>query len=241
MRYQNVVEGKFLSRPNRFIAHVELGGTQVVCHVKNTGRCRELLLPNVPVFLEHHPGRVDRKTAYSLIGVRKGDHIVNIDSQAPNRVLGEALEQGIIKLPGLEQLTRIRPETTYASSRFDFYLEGRATPDDPASIKKAFLEVKGVTLEEDGVARFPDAPTQRGVRHIQELVEASKEGYLGYIVFVIQMEGIHRLEPNDATHPAFGEALRQAKEKGVQILAYLCKTGKEELTLTNNRCPVILT
>lgn len=240
MRYQNVVEGRFQSRPNRFLAHVELGGSQVVCHVKNTGRCRELLLPDVPVFLEHHPGREDRKTAYSLIGVRKGDRIVNLDSQAPNRVLLEALEQGRIQLPGLEQLTVIRPESTFASSRFDFYLEGHAAPDEPSSLKKAFLEVKGVTLEEEGVARFPDAPTQRGVRHIQELVEAARAGYLGYIVFVIQMERIHRLEPNDATHPAFGEALRHAREQGVKILAYLCKTKEDELLLTDQTCPVKL-
>ena len=234
-----MVEGRFLSRPNRFIAHVDLDGTQVVCHVKNTGRCKELLLPQVPVYLEHHPGREDRKTAYSLIGVKKGESIVNIDSQAPNRVLGEALEQGILRLPGLEQLARIRPESTYASSRFDFYLEGLAATEG-SDIKKAFLEVKGVTLEEDGVARFPDAPTQRGVRHIQELVEAVKEGYQGYIVFVIQMEGIHRLEPNDATHPAFGDALRQAREHGVQVLAYLCRTSRDELVLTETRCPVTL-
>lgn len=232
MRYQNVVEGRFLKRPNRFLAHVELAGRQVVCHVKNTGRCKELLLENVPVFLEHHPGREDRKTAYSLIAVRKGDRVVNIDSQAPNRVLLEALKNGVLKLPGLEQLTLIRPESTFGSSRFDFYLEGKTN--------RAFLEVKGVTLEEDGVARFPDAPTQRGVKHIQELVEAVQAGYLGFLVFVIQMEGIHRLEPNDATHPAFGEALRQARNQGVQILAYLCKTSGEELVLLDHPCPVVL-
>lgn len=214
MRYEEVHTGTFLSRPNRFIALVELAGEIEQCHVKNTGRCRELLTPGANVYLEKskNPGR---KTAYDLIGVDKGERYINMDSQAPNKVASEWL-----KKQGWEM---IRPECTYGSSRLDFYMEKDG--------RRAFLEVKGVTLEEDGVARFPDAPTQRGIKHIEELMRARAEGYEAYILFVIQMKSICYFEPNGQTHPAFGEALRRANAAGVKILAYDCIARPDFLAL----------
>lgn len=207
MQYENMEKGIFLDRPNRFIANVEIRGVKEVCHVKNTGRCRELLTPRATVYVQKS-NNPDRKTKYDLIGVIKGDIMINMDSQAPNKVVGEWIqESGYFK-----NVTYIKPEMKYGNSRFDFYVE--------ADGKKIFMEVKGVTLEEDGIARFPDAPTLRGVKHIQELKECINEGYEAYIFFVIQMKHVQEFRPNDLTHPEFGDALRQARQAGVHILAY---------------------
>lgn len=215
MKYDNVCPGIFVERPNRFIAMVEIDGTVERCHVKNTGRCRELLVPGARVYLEksRNPGR---KTAYDLIGVDKGEIYINMDSQAPNKMAREWL--------GAQGWDYIRPEMKYGDSRIDFYMEG---PGE----RRAFLEVKGVTLEEDGVARFPDAPTERGVKHMKELMRAVSEGYEGYILFVIQMKGVRRFEPNDRMHPAFGETLREAAKAGVTVLAYDCQGQPGEIRI----------
>lgn len=219
MKYKNIHAGIFQSRPNRFIAMVEINGTVEVCHVKNTGRCKELLIPGVTVYLEKSENPT-RKTAYDLIGVDKNGVYINMDSQAPNKVVYEWLQS--------QGWDYIKPEYKFGNSRLDFYMEsyGQNLP-----VRKAFMEVKGVTLEENGIARFPDAPTERGVRHIEELIEARKQGYETYILFVIQMKEIRHFEPNNETHPAFGEALRKAAQAGVQILAYDCITEPGSVVL----------
>lgn len=218
MKYERMTEGKFISRPNRFIAIVEVDGKEEKAHVKNTGRCRELLVPGTKIFLQEHDNP-NRKTRFSLIGVMKGNRMVNMDSQAPNQVVGEWLmDGGIYKSPDL-----VKAEQKYGNSRFDFYLEGDG--------KKAYLEVKGVTLEEEGVARFPDAPTERGIKHIEELMKAKEGGYDAYIVFVIQMKGVHVFEPNDRTHKAFGDTLRRAEKAGVHILAMDCQVEEDQLVI----------
>lgn len=208
MRYQNICKGRFLRRPNRFIAIVDIEGEEINCHVKNTGRCRELLVEGATVFLEDCGENPNRKTRYDLIAVYKGDMLVNMDSQAPNKVVGEYLP---ILFP---DIIKARPETKYQNSRFDFYVETEQ--------EKIFLEVKGVTLEENGVARFPDAPTERGIKHMQELIACMEEGYDAYIIFVIQMEGMKLFEPNVATHPAFGKVLKEAEDAGVKIRCLGC-------------------
>lgn len=222
MKYKNIVEGKFISRPNRFIAHVKIDEKIEICHVKNTGRCKELLIKGVTVYLEHS-NNPNRKTAYSLIGVQKGHRLINIDSQAPNKVLYEGLLNGTIVLPNFKKITEIKPEKVYKKSRFDFYIENENN--------KAFIEVKGVTLEEDGVVKFPDAPTERGLKHIYELVDALEDNYMAYIVFVIQMNNVKYFTPNDCTQKEFGEALQYAQSKGVQILAYECDVEPDSLKL----------
>ena len=218
MQYNNIQKAIFLNRPNRFIAHIEVDGREEVCHVKNTGRCRELLTDRATIYVQHHDD-LKRKTKYSLIAVEKGELLVNMDSQAPNKVVGEwLLEQepfGKVKL--------LKPECTYGSSRFDFYLE--------TETEKFFIEVKGVTLEEDGVVRFPDAPTERGVKHLQELCACKEAGYKAAVIFVVQMEGMKHFEPNETTHPQFGEALRQAQSAGVEVLAYECKVTPDSLVI----------
>lgn len=218
MQYQNVKKGIFLTRPNRFIAHVEVDGATQVVHVKNTGRCRELLVPGASVYLEESANPA-RKTKYDLIAVEKGELLINMDAQAPNQVFREWADQGGF-LPGLTQL---RPETTWGNSRFDFYWE--------AGGRRGFVEVKGVTLEENGHARFPDAPTERGVKHLEELIRCRSEGYEAAVCFVLQMEGMKDFAPNDSTHPAFGQALRKAAQAGVQILAHTCRVTPETLTI----------
>lgn len=218
MQYQTVKKGIFLARPNRFIAHVEVDGATQVVHVKNTGRCRELLVPGASVYLEQSANPA-RKTKYDLIAVEKGELLINMDAQAPNQVFREWAEQGGF-LPGLTQL---RPETTWGSSRFDFYWE--------AGDRRGFVEVKGVTLEENGHARFPDAPTERGVKHLEELIRCQGEGYEAAVCFVLQMEGMKDFAPNDSTHPAFGQTLRKAAQAGVQILARTCRVTPETLTI----------
>lgn len=254
MKYEKIVKAKFIERPNRFVAKVAIEGEEEVVrvHVKNTGRCKELLIPGTTVYLEDFEGRMgNRKMRYSLIAVEKnlaigkqtdgkqGERVdadiqtllINMDSQAPNKVVHEALKSGVLKLPGFSQLTNIQPEKTYGKSRFDFYVEGISGSGANEKIQKAFIEVKGVTLESDGFARFPDAPTERGVKHIEELCGAIDDGYKAYIVFVIQMKKIHTFGPNYETHPQFGEALAKAAEKGVQILAYDCEVTPDSLQL----------
>ena len=226
MHYSNIQRATFLRRPNRFIAHIEVDGREEVCHVKNTGRCRELLTDRATIYVEHHDNP-ERKTKYSLIAVEKGDLLINMDSQAPNKVVGEWLLEkepfGKVKL--------LKPECTYGSSRFDFYLETEA--------EKIFIEVKGVTLEEDGIVRFPDAPTERGIKHLEELRACVEAGYKAAVIFVVQMEGMQHFEPNDKTHPQFGEALRQARKAGVKVLAYECKVTPSSLEITKS-IPVML-
>lgn len=214
MEYQQIFSAVFLSRPNRFVAVCSLGGEQVLAHVKNTGRCRELLVPGAQVLLQYHPAP-GRKTRYTLTHVWKEERLIHIDSQAPNRLVEEAMRKGALSLPGLGTPQVIRPETFYGNSRFDFYLEGNSA--------KGFMEVKGVTLEEDGWARFPDAPTERGIKHLEHLVKASGEGYACYVVFVIQMGAVRLFSPNWRTHPAFGEALISAQNAGVCLLAFETK------------------
>ena len=226
MIYLSVRRGQFLTRPNRFIAHVELDGAPVVCHVKNTGRCRELLVPGHTVWLAEGDSPA-RKTKYDLIGVEKptprGLLPVNMDAQAPNRVFGEwAAGGGLGFLP-----SPLRPETRFGDSRFDFYWE-----DGPD--RRGFWEIKGVTLEEDGVARFPDAPTLRGVKHLEELIRAREAGYETGVCFVVQMPGMRWVEPNDATHPQFGQALRRAAQAGVRVLALGCRVEPDRLEITGD-------
>ena len=226
MTYENIFEAVFLDRPNRFIAHVFLDGHEQVCHVKNTGRCRELLVPGATVYIQKAANPA-RKTAYDLIAVRKGGLLINMDAAAPNKVFGEWLAAGG---PGFVP-ELIRPECVHGDSRFDFYFEHDG--------KRAFAEVKGVTLEEDGVVRFPDAPTERGVRHLHTLMRAVEQGHRATVFFVVQMADVLDFSPNDSTDPAFGQALRQAAAAGVQVLAFTCQVTPEEVTM-DRQIPVIL-
>ncbi len=219
MHYSAVKQGRFLSRPNRFIAHVDMDGKTEICHVKNTGRCRELLIPGARVWCAKAENP-NRKTAYDLIAVEKGTYLVNMDSQAPNQAVGEWLRNG-----GLGNAQVVLPEQRFHDSRFDFYLERDGKP--------MFLEVKGVTLEENGVCRFPDAPTQRGARHLRELMLAKEQGYDAAVLFVIQMAPVRYLTPNDGTDPEFGKALREAASKGVAVLAVDCMVTPDTMTIGN--------
>ena len=216
MKYKKIVEGRFISRPNRFIAHIEICGREEVCHVKNTGRCKELLTQGAKVFLEESDNPL-RKTKYDLVAVYKGEMLVNMDSQAPNKVFYEWAKEYF----GDNAL--IRPETKYKNSRFDCYIE--------VDKRKIFAEVKGVTLENDGVASFPDAPTERGIKHIEELADAVCNGYEAYIFFVVQMKGIKYFTPNYKTHRAFAETLKKAKSKGVNIVCIDCIVTPETLVI----------
>ena len=218
MKYSQMVPGRFLRRPNRFIAHIEIDGREEICHVKNTGRCRELLPGGVPVWCERS-GNPARKTRYDLIAVQKGQRLVNMDSQAPNAAAGEWLRSG-----GLGRIENLRAETVHGDSRFDFSFEKDG--------KLCFLEVKGVTLENDGVCAFPDAPTQRGTKHLRGLIRAAGEGFGAYVLFVVQMEGVKYLTPNDETDPAFGAALREAAKNGVTVLAMECSVTPEEMVIS---------
>ncbi len=215
MKYSNITRGTFLDRPNRFIAHVELDGRRETVHVKNTGRCRELLLPGAEVWLTA-PGTEGRKTKYDLVTVRKENGLlVNIDSQAPNVVVREWMER--------QQYDVIVPEYTYGDSRIDFYME-RGT-------ERTLMEVKGCTLEIDGIGYFPDAPTERGVKHLRELAKAVKDGYRAAIAFAIQMDGITEVRPNIQTHAEFGTAMQEAKDAGVEILFLSCHVEPDGLTV----------
>ncbi|MDD7718093.1 MAG: DNA/RNA nuclease SfsA [Eubacteriaceae bacterium] len=227
MRYEKVCNGTFIERPNRFIAKVVIDGKEETVHVKNTGRCRELLVPGAEVYMEDFEGRMGkRKLRYSLIAVKKGNLLINMDSQAPNYVVEEALTDGRIKPPGMGKLTCIKREKTFGDSRYDFYLE-----DEEG--RKGWMEVKGVTLEDNGICRFPDAPTQRGKKHINGLAKAVEMGYTCQVVFVIQMNGMKSFEPNDATDLDFGDALREASSCGVSVLAYDCIVEPDSLQINS--------
>ena len=220
MKYEHIVKGTFQQRPNRFIAIVEVNGQIVKAHVKNTGRCRELLIPGAQIYLETHNNPA-RKTAFSLIGVQRGDLLINMDSQIPNKAALEWVRAGHL----FPEEVQVTPEKTYGNSRFDLY----ACSDK----RKAFIEVKGVTLEADNIARFPDAPTARGVKHLEELIHCMREGYEAYLLLVIQMKGITRFEPNWDTHREFGETLQKAKKAGVHILAYDCLVEPDGMEIQN--------
>jgi sugar fermentation stimulation protein A len=218
MEYKNITTGIFKARPNRFIAIVEILGNDEICHVKNTGRCKELLIPGVMVVLEEN-NNPNRKTKFSVIGVKKENRLINMDSQAPNKVAFEWIKNGGL----FKDITLLKTEKTYGNSRFDLYIEA----DD----KKIFMEVKGVTLEEDGVVRFPDAPTVRGIKHIRELSDCVQNGYEAYLLFVIQMKDVKYFEPNDKTQPEFGIALKEASRNGVHILAVDCFVDRNQLEI----------
>ena len=263
MKYNQVVPGTFLQRPNRFIAHVEINGREEICHVKNTGRCRELLIPGCTVYcaVSDNP---QRKTKYDLIAVEKiiesqtvfanagipsqhgkstpeahGTLLVNMDSQAPNAAVKEWLQSGASPFGNIDY---IKPEYKYGNSRFDFYLECKTetkrtgtaptpTENETTRSRKIFLEVKGVTLENNGVVLFPDAPTERGVKHVRELIRCREEGFETYVLFVIQMERALYFTPNRKTHPQFADALCDAQNAGVQLLAYTCKVTPDEMKI----------
>ncbi len=215
MKYDNITRAIFIKRPNRFIAEVDIGGHKETVHVKNTGRCKELLIPGSEVWLTA-PGTPDRKTKYDLVAVRKHTGILfNIDSQAPNRVVKEWLDT--------RDYDRVIPEYTYGGSRIDFYME--------RGEDKSLMEVKGCTLEIGGIGYFPDAPTERGVKHIRELIKAKKAGYRAMLAFVIQMHGVTEVRPNIETHPEFGAAMDDAKKAGVEVLFLTCHVEPDELVL----------
>ena len=226
MRYEKITKGKFIRRPNRFKAYVELNGEEELVHVKNTGRCAELLKAGATVYVQKSD-KEERKTKWDLIAVEKGQRMINMDSQIPNRVVKEWLEKENL----FENITCIRPEYTYGNSRFDLYVE--------AGERKIFIEVKGVTLEEDGVVRFPDAPSERAVKHVEELQKAVKDGYEAYVFFVIQMKDVRYFTPNRQTHPEFAEALAEAERNGVKILAYDCSVTEDSIEL-GKEVPVVL-
>lgn len=226
MKYRNIVKAEFESRPNRFVAYVNIDGKREKVHVKNTGRCQELLREKAVVYLEKS-SNPERSTQYDLVAVEKGKRIVNMDSQAPNKAVGEWLDRGIL----FPSAISIRPETSYRNSRFDFYVE---TADE-----KIFIEVKGVTLEKENVVLFPDAPSDRAVKHVRELMEAVREGYQAYVILVVQMEGVKYFIPNEETHPAFAAALSEAARAGVNVLAYDCRVEPDRMTI-NEPVPVRL-
>ena len=218
MKYENVKKGIFIDRPNRFIANVEIEGKKEVVHVKNTGRCRELLIPGAKVYVQEFQN-TNRKTKFDLIGVCKGSDLYNIDSQAPNKVIGE----WILNSKYFGDIKLIKPECKYGDSRFDFYIE--------ADNRKIFVEVKGVTLKENGILMFPDAPTQRGVKHINELCKCVENGYEAYVCFVVQAEKAEYFTPNKRTHPEFAEALKTARDKGVNILCLNCHVTENSIDI----------
>ena len=220
MRYKNIVKGQFISRPNRFIAYVKIDGSEEICHVKNTGRCKELLVPGATVYLEKSDNP-KRKTQFDLVAVKKGDRLINMDSQAPNMVAKKFIHQMI------PNLSALKAEHKFNDSRFDFYGE--------TDTEKWLIEVKGVTLEDDGVVMFPDAPTVRGVKHVHELCSAVKMGYRCMILFIVQMEKVKYFTPNYNTHPEFGEALKEAEKEGVIIKAVDCKVTPDSM---ETNCPV---
>lgn len=218
MKYENIFPARFISRPNRFIAEIEINGKREICHVKNTGRCKELLIPNAKIYVQYSDNPL-RKTKYDLISIFKGKELINIDSQAPNIVFGEWIKDGSF----IPNITKIKPECKYNNSRFDFYIE--------AGERKIFAEIKGVTLKEDGVVMFPDAPTERGVKHIKELCDCVKDGYEAYIIFIVQMQHCEFFTPNRTTHSAFADALIQAEKLGVNIMALSCMVTTNELII----------
>lgn len=229
MQYKHIVEGRFIERPNRFIAYVRIADKIEKVHVKNTGRCRELLTENAQVFLSYSDNP-DRKTAYDLIAVKKGERLINMDSYAPNIAVGNWLTEGGCQ-DVFENVTYVKPETTFGNSRFDFYIE--------CGERKIFLEVKGVTLEDNGVVRFPDAPSERAVKHMEELIQAKKQGYEAYVLFVIQMKGVKYFMPNAKMDEKFSKALWEARKQGVKVLAYDCNVTPDRMEICQ-RVPVYL-
>ena len=227
MRYERIRTGRFLLRRNRFVAEVEIDGEVVDCHVKNTGRCRELFLSGVMVVLQESDNP-NRKTRYDLIAVYKNGQLINVDSQVTNTVVEEWVKESGY----FQSLKLVKREVTYGKSRFDLYVEY-------GEDKRAFIEVKGVTLEENGVARFPDAPTLRGVKHVEELITCMQDGYEAYLFFVVQMKCIKRVEPNWKTHPEFGYALQKAADAGVHLLAYDCLMTEDSIR-ADQPLPVVL-
>lgn len=225
MKYNNIAEGYFIKRDNRFIAQVEINGKCEVCHVKNTGRCRELLTANAKVYLEPSEN-TKRKTKYSLVTVDKGGRLINMDSQAPNKVVEEAILKGII----FDNVTFLKRECKYGNSRFDFYME--------RGQEKAFVEVKGVTLENNNVVSFPDAPSERAVKHLAELGNAYDEGYKAYVIFVVQMKDVDYFVPNEINHKAFADKLKEVSKKGVNVLAYDCIVKKDEIVISGKSVDV---
>lgn len=220
MKYSKVISGRFIERPNRFVAIADINGKRETVHVKNTGRCKELLVPGCKVYLSVSDNP-ERKTRCDLIAVEKGSLLINMDSQIPNDVAEEWLKSGNL----FSKNAVIRREVTYGSSRFDFYIEDGE--------RKIFLEVKGCTLEKDGIAMFPDAPTERGVKHIKELMGCISEGYEAYLLFVIQMKGCREFMPNDETHKAFGDALRAAASSGVNVIAMDCEVSPDSISISS--------
>ncbi len=218
MNYNNIIKGEFIDRPNRFIAICNINGKEEICHVKNTGRCKELFIKGATVYLQKSDNP-NRKTQYDLIAVQKGERLVNVDSQIANYVVIEHLFQLF------DNITFVKPECKYGNSRFDIYVE--------TETEKIFVEVKGVTLENDGVVRFPDAPTERGVKHLKELQKAVTTGYKAYIIFVVQMDNVKYFEPNRITHPAFADVLKEVSENGVNVLAFQCNVTPESITIKN--------
>lgn len=218
MKYSNIICGEFISRPNRFCAIVNIDGTQILCHVKNTGRCKEILVPGCKVYLEES-SNPNRKTKYDVVALKKGGRLINIDSFAPNVAVGEWLTGGgLFKNPSL-----VKSECSFKNSRFDFFVK--------AENKEIFIEVKGVTLENNGVVMFPDAPTQRGVKHLKELMECVKDGYEAYIIFVVQMTDVKYFTPNGETHREFADVLRQCQKNGVNILCFDCEVTPQTMKI----------
>ena len=218
MKYRTIVKAVFLERPNRFIAYVDINGVKETVHVKNTGRCRELLQKGATVYLEKSNNH-SRKTAYDLVAVEKNGRLINMDSQAPNK----AVQEWLLSKELFGDLISLKPETKYKNSRFDFYVK--------CEDREVFIEVKGVTLENDGVVAFPDAPSERAVKHVYELIEAKQDGYEVYVLFVVQMKNIKYLIPNEDTHPEFAKALREASKAGVNIIAYDCVVTENEMII----------
>lgn len=233
MKYQHIEKGTFLSRPNRFIARVRIDGREEKVHVKNTGRCRELLKEGASVYLEKSDSG-NRATAYDLVAVEKEGRIVNMDSQAPNKAVREWLLSGGL----FPDVVLVRPETTFRESRFDFYIEAKSSAKDQKN-RRIFMEVKGCTLEEDGVGRFPDAPSERAVKHVRELIRAAEAGYESCLLFVVQMDGVNYVVPNTKTQPEFEEALLEARRAGVLIIARDCLVTKDSMEI-RGELPVYL-
>lgn len=224
MKYNKIVEGIFLERPNRFIAKVLIDGKEETVHVRNTGRCKELLIPGTKIILEDCSHNVNRKTKYSLIGVWKANKLINMDSQVPNKVVFDAIEQGHIN--NISNVSFIKREVTFGKSRFDIYFE--------SGDKKGFVEVKGVTLEKDSISMFPDAPTDRGRKHVLEMIEAVKEGYRGIIFFLIQMDKVNLFKLNWEMDPKFSQAVKLASENGVEIMAYNAIVSPNSINIGKN-------
>ena len=220
MKYKNIVKGLFIKRPNRFLAHVLIDGVEEICHVKNTGRLGELLIPNAIVYLETHDDP-KRKTKFSLIAVEKDGVLYNIDSQAPNKLAYEWIKEGNL----IDGLSLIKAEKTYGNSRFDLYME--------AGERKIFMEVKGVTLNKDGIGLFPDAPTERGKKHVEELMNALADGYEAYVLFVVKFQPVKGFRPNYLRQPEFLESLKKAKETGVNIIAVCCNVMPDRITISH--------